>query len=55
MLIAKTHHEGREEVELERSVPQEEAPENEPQYGEPVLAQERVDHESADGHGWQPA
>ncbi|MDQ3313054.1 MAG: efflux RND transporter permease subunit [Verrucomicrobiota bacterium] len=56
VLLAKTHHEGRDESESESDVADESIPESTPEYAEPALARKRVDGERPDGSGaWQPA
>ncbi len=56
VLLAKTHHEGRDESEIESDVADESIPESTPEYAEPALARKRVDGERPDGSGaWQPA
>ncbi|MBA3385346.1 MAG: efflux RND transporter permease subunit [Chthoniobacterales bacterium] len=56
VLLAKTHHEGRDESEIESDVADESIPESTPEYAEPALARKRVDGERTDELGaWQPA
>lgn len=54
MLIAKTHHERREEPEPESDLADKPAPEPAPHYAEPAIARKRVEGGDAPGT-WQPA
>ena len=53
VLIAKTHHEGREDLDVEVDSAEEPAPEATPEYAEPALAKKRTEEEG--GNAWQPA
>ncbi len=56
VLLAKTHHEGRDETEIESDAADEFIPESTLEYAEPALARKRVDGERTDELGaWQPA
>lgn len=57
VLIAKTHHEGREDGEVEPELASASEPEpTAPDYAEPALARKRVDGKEPDAPGaWQPA
>jgi hypothetical protein len=58
VLIARTHHEGREDSDEgdDLQADDDDAPEPAREFGEPALAKERTDDDAGDGHGtWQPA